>query len=89
MEARRFLTSFFSWSTRIWSSEKILKIGRGQNFSLHAQGSPADRAPARDLSSMQAPLFGLRVAVCSTAMKVLYSTVANCAVGHVHKDRVG
>ena len=43
IEAGRFLTSFFSWSTRIWSSEKILKIGRGPNFSLHAQGSPADR----------------------------------------------
>ena len=34
--------AFFSWSTRIWPSEKILKIGRGPNFSLHAQGSPAD-----------------------------------------------
>ena len=35
--------AFFSWSTRIWSSENILKIGRDPNFSLHAQGSPADR----------------------------------------------
>ena len=37
IEARRFLTSFFSWSTRIWSSEKILKTGGGPYFSLHAQ----------------------------------------------------
>ena len=44
-------------------SEKILKIGCGPNFSLHARGSPADRAQARDLSSMPALLFGLRVAV--------------------------
>ena len=40
IEAGRFLTSFFSWSTRIWSSEKILKIGRGPNFSLHARKAP-------------------------------------------------
>ena len=26
----------------IWSSEKILKMGRGLNFSLHVQGSPVD-----------------------------------------------
>ena len=32
--------AFFSWSTRIWSSEKILKIGRGPNFSLHARKAP-------------------------------------------------
>ena len=48
-QEKKEVTSFFSWSTRIWSSEKILKIGRGPNFSLHArnckgQGSPADRA---------------------------------------------
>ena len=34
---------FFSWSTDIWSSEKNLKIGHVPNFSLHVQGSPADR----------------------------------------------
>ena len=41
---QNFLARPNSWSTRIWSSEKILKIGRGPNFSLHhVQGSPADR----------------------------------------------
>ena len=51
-------------------------------------------APAFDLSSMHAPLFGLRGCLiflarkaCSTAVKVLHSTVAT-AVGRAHKDRV-
>ena len=39
-QEKKEVTSFFSWSTRIWTSEKILKIGRGPNFSLHAPKAP-------------------------------------------------